>query len=65
MILVLNLNTAMKHQVLNLLGPPEGDEKWGGGFKLKKYVDKREMFAYKQNITMNIIVVQGGTGKFF
>ena len=32
---------------------------------VKKYVDKREMFAYKQNIMMNIIVVQGGTGKFF
>ena len=47
------------------MGSPEGDEKWGGGFKLKKYVDKREMFAYKQNIMMNIIVVQGGTGKFF
>jgi hypothetical protein len=28
----------------------------------KKYVDKREMFAYIQNIKMNIIVVQVGTG---
>jgi len=64
MILVFNLNTAMKHQVLNLLGSPEGGWKWSGEFRLKKYVDKREMFAYIQNIGMNIIGVQEGTCKF-